>query len=70
MNIFLWALFEACFKCTGVKVKPITIHSDCAGQLKTRIIAATRGDVQVSTQIKFANTFCVLFLRIVDIMEK
>ena len=50
MNMFLSALFEACFKCTGVKVKPTTIHSNCTGKLKTGIIAATRGDVQVSTQ--------------------
>ena len=46
------------------------IHSDCAGQTNTGIIAATRGDGQVSTQIQFANAFCVLFLRMSDMTEK
>ena len=49
VELFLSALFEAFFKCTGVKVKPTMIHSDCAGQLETVIIVATRGDGQVST---------------------
>ena len=70
VEIFLSALFKSCLKCTGVKINPIIIHSDCAGQLKTGIIAATRGDRQVSTQIKFTNVLCVKFLRMDDMMEK
>ena len=35
VELFLSALFKACFTCTGVKVKPTMIHYDCAGQLKT-----------------------------------
>ena len=70
MDIFLSDLFEACFKCTGVKVKPTMIHSNCAGQAKTGINAATRGDGQVITNIHFANAFCVLFLRMDGMMYK
>ena len=46
------------------------IHSDCVGQLKTGIISETREYGEVSTQIKFANAFCVLFLRMADMTEK
>ena len=70
VEIFLSDFFEAYFKCTGVKVKPTMIKYDCAGQLKTGIIATTRGDVLVSTQIKFANVFCVLFLIMDEMTEK
>ena len=70
VEIFLSDLFEACFKCTGVKVKPTMIHSNCAGQAKTGITAATRGDGQVITNIHFANAFCVLFLRMDGMMYK
>ena len=62
VELFLSALFETCFKCTGVKVKPTIIHFDCAVQLKTGIISAMCGDGQVSTQIQFSNAFYVLFL--------
>ena len=70
VEIFLLALFEACFEFTGVKVKPTMIQFDRAGQLKTGIIAGTRGYGKVSTQIQFSNAFCVIFLRMADIMEK
>ena len=70
VELFLSDFFEACFKCPGGKVKPTIIHADCEGQLKTGIIAATRGDGQVITQIQFANAFCVLFLRMYDMIEK
>ena len=70
VELFMSDFFEACFKCTGVKVKPSMIHSYCVGQLKTGIIAATRGYGQVRTHIKFENAFCVLFIRIADMMEK
>ena len=38
--------------------------------MKRGIISATRGDRQVSTQIKFTNVLCVKFLRMDDMMEK
>ena len=66
---FLNKFFDNCTECTGEKIKPLLIHTDCAGQLKTGIIMATRSDGQVTTQIQYANVNCVLFLRMSFMME-
>ena len=66
---FFNKFFDNCTECTGEKIKPLLIHTDCAGQLKTGIIMATRSDGQVTTQIQYANVNCVLFLRMSFMME-
>lgn len=69
ISSYLSALFEDCWKSTGIKCSPLLVHTDLAPQLKTGVLEAANDEGQVTTQIQYSNVLLYLFLRLSDKMQ-
>ena len=61
---FLEGLIEDCLRSTEVRIQPLIVHTDMAGQLLTAVVSAFGyTDKHVTSQIMYCNMTLMLFLR-------
>ena len=70
INDFLEQISSDCFKSTGVRIQPVLVNTNLAGQLKNRILVTYGREGRVKSQMMYANMILLIGLRIDKKMEE